>query len=68
MTGQRRGRLKVYMGYAAGVGKTYQMLEEARYPFDKLISKIYPLEKAGEAFDFWYHNPAEVIKILIQLN
>ena len=45
-----------------------QMLEEARYPFDKLISKIYPLEKAGEAFDFWYHNPAEVIKILIQLN
>src|SRR6185369_13678241 len=30
MTGQRRGRLKVYMGYAAGVGKTYQMLEEAQ--------------------------------------
>jgi hypothetical protein len=25
-----RGRLKVYMGYAAGVGKTYRMLEEAR--------------------------------------
>ncbi len=25
----RRGRLKVYLGYAAGVGKTYQMLEEA---------------------------------------
>lgn len=25
----RRGRLKVYMGFAAGVGKTYQMLEEA---------------------------------------
>jgi two-component system sensor histidine kinase KdpD len=24
-----RGRLKIYMGYAAGVGKTYQMLEEA---------------------------------------
>jgi two-component system sensor histidine kinase KdpD len=26
----KRGRLKLYIGYAAGVGKTYQMLEEAR--------------------------------------
>ena len=26
----RRGRLKVFLGYAAGVGKTYQMLEEAQ--------------------------------------
>jgi two-component system, OmpR family, sensor histidine kinase KdpD len=25
----KRGRLKVYLGYAAGVGKTYHMLEEA---------------------------------------
>jgi two-component system, OmpR family, sensor histidine kinase KdpD len=25
-----RGKLKVYLGYAAGVGKTYQMLEEAQ--------------------------------------
>jgi two-component system sensor histidine kinase KdpD len=25
----RRGRIKVYVGFAAGVGKTYQMLEEA---------------------------------------
>ena len=31
MTGEprRRGRLKVFLGYAAGVGKTYQMLKEA---------------------------------------
>jgi len=27
---RRRGRLKVFLGYAAGVGKTYQMLMEAR--------------------------------------
>jgi two-component system, OmpR family, sensor histidine kinase KdpD len=27
--GTRRGRLKILLGYAAGVGKTYQMLEEA---------------------------------------
>ncbi len=28
-TTPRRGRLKVFLGYAAGVGKTYQMLSEA---------------------------------------
>jgi two-component system sensor histidine kinase KdpD len=28
-TAPRRGRLKVFLGYAAGVGKTYQMLIEA---------------------------------------
>lgn len=27
---RRRGRLKVFFGYAAGVGKTYAMLQEAR--------------------------------------
>jgi two-component system sensor histidine kinase KdpD len=27
---EMKGNLKVYLGYAAGVGKTYQMLEEAR--------------------------------------
>ncbi len=26
----RRGRLKIYFGYAAGVGKTFQMLEDSR--------------------------------------
>jgi two-component system sensor histidine kinase KdpD len=28
-TPHKRGRLKVYLGFAAGVGKTYQMLEDA---------------------------------------
>jgi two-component system sensor histidine kinase KdpD len=28
-TGITRGRLKIFLGYAAGVGKTYQMLNEA---------------------------------------
>jgi len=27
----RRGQLKVFLGYAAGVGKTYRMLEEAQH-------------------------------------
>ena len=30
MSSRQRGKLKVYLGYAAGVGKTYQMLEDAR--------------------------------------
>jgi two-component system, OmpR family, sensor histidine kinase KdpD len=30
MSGGHKGRLKVYLGYAAGVGKTYRMLEEAQ--------------------------------------
>lgn len=30
MTAPQRGTLKIYMGYAAGVGKTYKMLEEAQ--------------------------------------
>ena len=29
MSHKRRGRLKIYLGYAAGVGKTYRMLEDA---------------------------------------
>src|ERR1019366_5510716 len=30
MSGERKGRLKIYLGYAAGVGKTYRMLDEAQ--------------------------------------
>ena len=31
MAERQRGKLKIFMGYAAGVGKTYKMLEEAQY-------------------------------------
>lgn len=30
MSPERKGRLKIYIGYAAGVGKTYRMLDEAQ--------------------------------------
>ena len=30
MSEPRKGRLKIYLGYAAGVGKTYRMLDEAQ--------------------------------------
>lgn len=50
----------------AEFGPVLQMLEESKYPFQSLISKIYSLEEAGEAFDFWYKHPDQVIKILIK--
>ena len=31
-TQQKRGKLKIFLGMAAGVGKTYAMLEAARKP------------------------------------
>jgi two-component system sensor histidine kinase KdpD len=36
----QRGRLKIYLGYAAGVGKTYQMLLEARRLRDESIDVV----------------------------
>ena len=42
----RRGTLKIFLGYAAGVGKTYQMLDEAH----KLkIEAETPTNKAAKA-------------------
>jgi two-component system sensor histidine kinase KdpD len=38
--GQKRGRLKIFLGYAAGAGKTYQMLEEAQQQKDKGVDVV----------------------------
>jgi two-component system, OmpR family, sensor histidine kinase KdpD len=40
MADTQRGRLKIYMGYAAGVGKTYQMLVEAHELKDKGVDVV----------------------------
>ena len=37
---QRKGRLKIYVGAAAGVGKTYRMLEEAHELRNKGIDVV----------------------------
>jgi len=37
---RRRGRLKVFLGYAAGVGKTFQMLTEARELRDRGVDVV----------------------------
>jgi two-component system sensor histidine kinase KdpD len=45
-----RGRLKVYLGYAAGVGKTYQMLQEAhRLQADGIDVVVALVETHGRA-------------------
>jgi two-component system, OmpR family, sensor histidine kinase KdpD len=46
----RRGRLKIYLGYAAGVGKTYQMLLEAhRLKADGIDVAVGLVETHGRA-------------------
>lgn len=46
----QRGKLKVYLGYAAGVGKTYRMLEEAhalvRQGVDVVLGYIEPHDRS----------------------
>lgn len=48
-------------------GPVIKMLEENKWPFEQLISTTYPLEATAEAFDYWYHHPEKIIKILIEL-
>src|SRR6266536_3672233 len=40
MPEKRRGKLKIFMGYAAGVGKTYHMLEEAQQLKSKRVDVV----------------------------
>jgi two-component system sensor histidine kinase KdpD len=47
---QQRGRLKIYLGFAAGVGKTYDMLQEGnrlrRQGIDVVIGYLEPHDRA----------------------
>lgn len=52
----RRGHLKVYLGYAAGVGKTYRMLQEAHQLRDEGIDVVVGLVET--------HDRAGVTKLL----
>ena len=47
----QRGRLKVYLGYAAGVGKTYQMLLEGRRLKEEGIDVVIGLVETHERID-----------------
>lgn len=52
----RRGHLKVYLGYAAGVGKTYRMLQEAHQLKDEGIDVVVGLVET--------HGRADVSRLL----
>lgn len=43
------------------------LMEQGRYPTDKLITAHYPLEKAGKAFEDWANDPGGVTKFLIDI-
>lgn len=59
----RRGRLKVYLGYCAGVGKTWQMLEEGHRLKDEGIDVAVGLvETHGRAETAALLNGLEVIR------
>jgi threonine dehydrogenase-like Zn-dependent dehydrogenase len=44
-----------------------KMLEEKRMPFEKLVSKIYPIEETPLALKQWDAAPGDFIKILIEV-
>jgi hypothetical protein len=44
-----------------------QMLEERMMPFEKLISKIYPLNETPLTLEQWNNSPGDFIKILINV-
>src|SRR5512136_2241989 len=44
---KRRGKLKIFLGYAAGVGKTYTMLEAARQRKNELDVAVAYVETHG---------------------
>jgi two-component system, OmpR family, sensor histidine kinase KdpD len=44
---QQRGRLKIYLGFAAGVGKTYEMLQEAHRIKNKVDVVVAVVETHG---------------------
>jgi two-component system sensor histidine kinase KdpD len=52
----QRGHLKIYLGYAAGVGKTYRMLQEAHRLKDERIDVVVGLVET--------HDRADVAKLL----
>ena len=55
-----RNALRVFPG-------VIKMLEGRQQPFDALISRVYPLSQAEEAFRDWVANPGAFAKILVEI-
>jgi threonine dehydrogenase-like Zn-dependent dehydrogenase len=48
-------------------GPVIQMLGERKMPFDKLISKVYPINETPAALEQWNTSPGDFMKILIDV-
>lgn len=44
------------------------LLEQGRYPLDRLITGRYPLQDAGKALEAWSSDPGGVVKSLIEVS
>jgi 2-desacetyl-2-hydroxyethyl bacteriochlorophyllide A dehydrogenase len=44
------------------------MLQQGHFPVETTISKVVPLEQAGEALSAWAEQPQSITKILVQLS
>lgn len=64
-----RGKLKIFFGYSAGVGKTYAMLKSAQEAKaggeDVIIGYIEPHDRPGYAQNGRRGCPRSLLKILI---
>jgi threonine dehydrogenase-like Zn-dependent dehydrogenase len=44
-----------------------EMLERGGFPVDDVITRIVPLEEAGPALAEWNENPADITKIMVNI-
>lgn len=44
------------------------LLEQGKYPLERLITARYPLEKAGDALEDWARDPGGVIKFVVEVS
>lgn len=47
--------------------KVIRMLENGGFPCDEVITRVVPIDQAGEALKSWAENPAAVTRILVQI-
>jgi threonine dehydrogenase-like Zn-dependent dehydrogenase len=51
----------------AGFTDVIRMLEQGAFPVQDVITRVVPLEQAGEALREWDRNAAAVTKILVEM-
>jgi len=59
--------LKVFGGYGQSwnVEQAVKLINSRRYPIEKMVTQVFPLEKAEIAMNFFIENPQECIRIAL---